>query len=203
MSNQEQQGQRAQQGETSRPQQPSGVMTRTVGYPAGLLMTPGDFFGMSPFTLVRRMGEEMDRVLEGFTGNRGDGGTAQWTPAIEVGLSDGKYQVRVELPGVNPPDVKIEVTEDVIVLEGDRKTEAQENEGGVRLTERRYGHFYRAIPLPEGAKTEEAKAKFENGLLEITVPVESPREKRRQIPIESTAQPKSTEEKAAQPSPAR
>ena len=49
----------------------------------------------------------------------------------------------------------------------------------------RYGHFYRAIALPESAKTEDAKARFDNGVLEITMPSEEPKSKRRQISIES------------------
>jgi HSP20 family protein len=47
------------------------------------------------------------------------------------------------------------------------------------------GDFYRAIPLPEGAKAEEARAKLENGLLEVAVPVQEQKEKRREIPIEA------------------
>ena len=68
-----------------------------------------------------------------------------------------------------------------------RKSERQENKGNVHLTERQYGHFYRAIPLPEGAKVEEARANFVNGLLEVTVPVQEQKEKRREIPIEAGA----------------
>ena len=47
------------------------------------------------------------------------------------------------------------------------------------------GDFYRAIPLPEGAKAEEARAKLENGLLEVAVPVQEQKEKLREIPIEA------------------
>src|SRR5258706_16337605 len=80
------------------------------------------------------------------------------------------------------------MTDDAIVLEGERKCEHEENKGGVHITERRYGRFYRAIPLPEGAKTDQAQAKFENGVLEVEVPVEQPKEQRRQIPIQSATQ---------------
>ena len=57
----------------------------------------------------------------------------------------------------------------------------------MEISERIYGHFYRAIPLPEGAKVEEARAKFVNGVLEVTVPVQERKEKRREIPIEPAA----------------
>ena len=67
------------------------------------------------------------------------------------------------------------------------KVERDETQGGVHLTERMYGRFYRAIPLPEGAKVDEAKAKFEKGVLEITVPLEEPRNQTREIPIEASS----------------
>ena len=54
----------------------------------------------------------------------------------------------------------------------------------MHVTERRYGRFYRAIPLPEGAKADEARAKFENGVLEVIVPTEEQRPKSREIPIQ-------------------
>ena len=55
------------------------------------------------------------------------------------------------------------------------------------LTERQYGQFLRSIPLPEGAKIDETRAKFENGILEVTVPVQEQQSKRREIPIEASS----------------
>jgi HSP20 family protein len=188
MSKEEQHDQRTQSREMARQSSQQGTLTsRGAGYPSGLLMAPGDLFRMSPFALMRRMGQEMDRVFGEFGMNRGAGAPAPWIPAIEVSQSDGKYQVRAELPGVNPADVTLEVTDEAVILEGERKVETREDKGGVQVTERQYGHFYRAIPLPEGAKVEEAKARFENGLLEVTVPMQAQKETRRKIPIEATA----------------
>jgi len=187
MANQEQQ--RQSQGNT--------MMRRGVN-PTGLLLAPGDLFRMNPFSLMRRMSEEMDRVFGEFGLNRGNEGSTVFAPPIEVSQKDGTYQVRAELPGVKPSDVKLEVTEDTVILEGDRIADKQEKKGGMEISERIYGHFYRAIPLPEGAKVDQAKANFDNGVLEVTIPVEEPKEKRRQIPISSAAPAKSgTTEKAA------
>jgi HSP20 family protein len=118
--------------------------------------------------------------------NRGEEGKTAWTPTVEVNERDGKYVVHAELPGVKPDDVKLEITDDAVVLQGERQCEREENKGGVHVTERRYGNFYRAIPLPEGAKIDEARAKFENGVLEVEVPVAEQRSNRRQIPIEGS-----------------
>ena len=186
MSKQEQQDQRAQGREVSRQYAPQGSLLNRSAYPAALPMPPGDFFRMSPFSLMRRMSEEMDRVMAEFGLNKADAAAAAWAPTIEVSQTDGKYQVRAELPGVNQADVKLEITDEAVILEGERKVGTQENKGGVQVTERQYGRFYRAIPLPEGAQVDEAKAKFENGVLEVTVPVQAQKEKRRQIQIEAS-----------------
>ena len=109
-----------------------------------------------------------------------------WAPAVEVTQRDGNYVVRAELAGINPDDVRVEITNEAIVIQGERREERDEDKGGLHVTERRYGRFYREIPLPEGAKAETARARFENGVLEISVPVEEPRSQRREIPLEGS-----------------
>jgi HSP20 family protein len=160
-----------------------GVTRRSEGAP--LMLSPGDLFRMGPFSLMRRMAEEMNHVFgEGGFG-RGESARA-WTPAIEVSEKDGRFVVRADLPGIDPNDVKLEVTDNAIIIEGERKSEQEQTKEGVHITERQYGRFYRSIPLPEGAKTEEAKARFENGVLEVTVPEQEQKSKRRQVQIETT-----------------
>lgn len=181
----EQQNQPAQGQSVTRGSQQRGVPMRRGGFALGLPITPTEFFRMSPFALMRRMSEEIDRLVSE------EGGREQaeraWAPVVEVSQQDGNYTVRAELPGLKPDDVKLEITDDAIVLEGERKEAHEGTKGGVHLSERRYGRFYRAIPLPEGAKTDQAKARFENGVLEVTVPTEEPKSKRREIPIEGSA----------------
>ena len=67
--------------------------------------------------------------------------------------------VRAELPGLKPEEVKLEITDDAIVLEGERKDEREENKGGLHVTERTVRHgFIARFRSPEGAKTDEANA---------------------------------------------
>jgi HSP20 family protein len=106
------------------------------------------------------MTEEMDRVF-GDTGlSRESAGDGLWSPAIEVSERDGNYVIRAELPGLKPEDVKLEIEDDALVLQGERRDEREQEEGGVRRTEIRYGRFYRSIPLPEGANMDQINAKF-------------------------------------------
>jgi HSP20 family protein len=152
-----------------------------------LLFDPLDFFDDSPFSLLRRMQQEMNRFFA--LPGRNSQGTASnpvWVPPIEVAYRDGNFVVSAELPGLNDEDVTVAIRDDAIVIKGEREIENEENERGVHRTELRYGQFYRAIPLPEGAKTEQARAEFKDGILQITVPVPQEQRNERQIPIETT-----------------
>jgi HSP20 family protein len=160
-------------------------------------ITPQEFFSSNPFSLMRRMMEEMDRMFQEF-GLERDGGTkAGWSPAIEVTERDGKFNVRAELPGLSPDDVKVEVVNDALVIQGERKVEHEEKEGSMRRTERQYGMFYRSIPLPEGADVEHANANFQNGMLEVTIPVPQQQQNRRSIRIEGQSKSQEGTQKAA------
>jgi HSP20 family protein len=143
---------------------------------------------MNPFSLMRRVTQELDRVLSESTGR--EQGDRAWSPAIEVTQREGNYLIRAELPGVTPDAIKLEVTDDAIVIQGETRAEHEETRGDIHVTERRYGAFYRAIPLPEGAKPDEARARYENGVLEITVPTEEQGSRRREIPIQQGSETK-------------
>ena len=157
-------------------------------------LTPADLFSSSPFVLMRRFSEEMDRSF-GHVFSHGSSNSAAWMPAIKINELDGQLQVRAELPGLKPEDVRVEVTDGALTIQGERKYEHEENKKGVYRSERRYGQFYREIPLPEGADVERAKAQFNNGVLEIKLPVPEQVSKRREIPIASGS---STAAKTAQ-----
>jgi HSP20 family protein len=175
----QQEGQRGQ--EVARGSQQQRGLSRPGNY-EGFGISPAEFFRLGPLALMRRMNEEMSRMF----GDFGDGGSWSrgWSPAIEVKQRDNKMTICAELPGMKPDDVHIEMTDDSVVIEGERRDDREENERGVRVTERRYGHFYREIPLPEGANSENVKAHFDNGVLEIEVPVQERQSSRRQIPIQ-------------------
>src|SRR5882757_9885724 len=129
-------------------------------FPSVFSVSPGDFFRMSPITLMRRFTEDIDRVFSGAARNIGR--TAErdfmWMPAVEVRESGNNLVVHADLPGLTENDVKVEATDEGLILEGERKQEHSSDEGGWHRSERMYGRFYRLIPLPEGAKIDEAKA---------------------------------------------
>jgi|SRR5579872_1651693 len=145
--------------------------------------TSSEALSSNPFSLMRRFSEEMDRTFGRIF--RREEGESFWSPAIEVEEADGQLKVHADLPGIKPEDVRVEVTDDQLVIQGERKYEHEEKNKGMYRSERRYGQFYRTIPLPEGAHTEQAKARFKNGVLEIDLPIPEQKSNRREIPIES------------------
>jgi HSP20 family protein len=175
-SSEEQRGKQTQSG---------GLSRRLESHPSMFMLHPREFFSMSPFTLMRRFTEEMDRVFAGAGGESHEMGL--WSPAIEVREREGNLQVYAELPGLNKEDVKVEVTSDGLVIQGTRKQEHEEKQEGFYRSERSYGKFYRVVPLPEDAKIEEARAQFNNGILEVTVPIpqSQQQQRRREIPVET------------------
>jgi HSP20 family protein len=151
----------------------------------------------SPFAFMRRFAEEMDRLFADFgvgassllprlelPFERAGAAPAAWSPTVEVAERGGKLVVRADLPGLSKNDVQVEVTEDEIRIRGERRHEREEKRKGFYRSERSYGSFYRAIPLPEGVDPEQAKASFRNGVLEVTLPAPPAPAKGRRIAIE-------------------
>lgn len=148
---------------------------------------------VNPFWMMRRFTKDMERMFEGFPGMafptffktdfrpfRTEFEKMDWLPPLEVFRDNGQFIVRADLPGLTKDDVTIEVTNDVLTISGERKEEKEEKHEGFFRTERKYGTFYRQVPLPEGVLTENAMATFTNGVLEIKLPakkVETPTRK--------------------------
>jgi HSP20 family protein len=162
--------------------------------PSVFSVSPGEFFTLSPITLMRRFTEDIDRAIGLAVGrNRGDFDLSEeedftWVPTVEVRQQGNNLVIHADLPGLSENDVRVEATEDGIVIRGERKHEETVEEGGVIRSERVYGRFYRLIPLPEGAKVEDTKANFRNGVLEVVVPVPESERRKRQIPISASSQ---------------
>lgn len=147
----------------------------------------GRFFGLSPFGLMRAFSDEMEREFRGLAPTA-DGGA--WAPTVDVQQCNGNLVVTAELPGLKKEEVKVELNEDTLVIEGERKREHKEDHEGFHRCERSYGQFYRSIPLPEGAKTDQAKAELADGVLKISLPVAETKKKTREVTVQEAPKPK-------------
>jgi HSP20 family protein len=166
----------------------------------------GERMAATPFTFMRRFSEEMDNLFEDFGFGRGwlapmfgstEFAQGLWSPRVEMFERDNQLVVRADLPGLTRDDLKVELSDDGITIEGERKNEHEEKREGYYRSERSYGKFYRRIPLPEGVNAGNANATFNNGVLEITMPAPK-REERKPRRLEITGQtPERAKGKAA------
>jgi HSP20 family protein len=149
-----------------------------------------------PFALVRQMTSEFDRMFDDFAWPSFGWTTlraqpqlekASWLPQIDVFEKDNRLVTRVDLPGLKKEDVKVEITDGRLAISGERKTEGEEKRQNFYRSERQYGSFYRAVPLPEGVKPEDINATFANGVLEVSIP----------LPVKTEPKPKMVEIKDA------
>jgi HSP20 family protein len=133
---------------------------------------PFDFMDQ-PFGLLRRFTDDLDRLFGspfGLTETSGRG--RGWQPSLDVFRRDNDLVVRADLPGLTKDDVNVEITDEAIVIEGERQEEREEKErSDIYVRERRYGRFLRTIPLPEDVDVQRARANFRNGTLEVVVPL--------------------------------
>jgi len=152
-----------------------------------------------PFALLRQMTSELDTVFERpfstmfrWPSLRGGdpGEAAAWAPQIDVVERDGRLVTKVDLPGLKKEDVKVEVTDGQLAISGERRSEVEEKKDNVYRCERSYGSFHRVVPLPEGAKIEDVKASFADGVLEVSVPLPvAAKPAPRTVPVEDAARP--------------
>lgn len=137
------------------------------------LATSGVF--VDPFALLGRMASDVDRMFDEFEWPvfraRGITKTAAWSPNLDVFEKDNRLIARADLPGLKKEDVTVEVADGYLTISGERTHEAEEKKENFYRCEREYGSFYRTIPLPEDVKFEEVTATFENGVLEVRVPL--------------------------------
>jgi HSP20 family protein len=133
-----------------------------------------------PFGLLRQMTSDFDRMFEGFGAPafrwpllraRPQAEAANWLPEIDVFEKDNRLVTRVDLPGMKKDDVKVEIADGQLLISGERKSEVEEKKDKFYRSERQYGSFYRAVPLPEGVKLEDVQATFADGVLEVSIPL--------------------------------
>jgi HSP20 family protein len=147
----------------------------------------------SPFGAMQRMADEMDRMFENFgLGGRWarplwrETGGEMWAPDVDVSQKNNQLTIRAGLPGLKREDVTVDITDHDVCIQGERKHEKEEEREGYYRSERGYGSFCRVIPLPEGTISDQAKANFKDGVLEITMPA-PPASKGRRLEIAEAA----------------
>lgn len=114
---------------------------------------------------------EFDDLIGRFFGNDWLPGvnTGRWVPPLESFLRNGELVVRVDVPGIDPADLDIQVEGDRLTIRGERKSRSEEDKGGRVYREVSYGAFERTVQLPWDVDTESIKAACKDGVLEVTM----------------------------------
>jgi HSP20 family protein len=143
----------------------------------------------TPFSLMRRMMQDFERMFDEPLFGGGMRPAMQRGPAIDVFERDDKLVVRADVPGYAKDDIKLEVTEEGVVIEGERQNEREEKDGGYYRRERTYGSFRRLIPLPDGIDVDSVRAEMKNGVLEVCFALpQQQRKERKRIQISEGAE---------------
>jgi len=137
-----------------------------------------------PFDTLR---QEVDRIFEDFTRGFGrlplgrrmldvepllrlEAPTAFAAPAIDVVEKEKEYVISAELPGLDEKDVDVSVSDDMLIIKGEKREEKEEKAKNYYLSERRYGAFQRSFQLPTGVDAEKIDASFQKGVLTVMLP---------------------------------
>jgi len=124
-----------------------------------------------PFDEMMSMRESMDRLFEDFFSRRPrTSGPLVWQPALEVYETDNEVVVKAELPGIDPKSVHVTVTSEGLTIKGEAKAEHEDKGRNYYRRELRYGAFQRTVALPNEVKSDETKATFKHGILEVKIP---------------------------------
>ena len=126
-----------------------------------------------PFQKLASWHRDIDELFDRFFpfGREDVPALTAWMPAMESFTKDGRYVIRVDLPGVDPEDVEISALENRLTIRGERKASKEVDENGYRYAETSYGKFERSLSLPVGADRDKIIAKYEHGVLEISMPL--------------------------------
>lgn len=121
----------------------------------------------------------------------GDGGrlgNMMRAPVADVMENETEIRVVLEMPGIRSEDLSVDIETNVLTIAGEKQQERKEGDDRStwHLTERRYGHFSRSFVLPRDVDAENIQARFDNGVLTVTIP-KSARARRRRIDVQADA----------------
>lgn len=140
-----------------------------------------------PLGELNTIQNEMNRLFNTFFDQPQAGrsvGERRWIPAMDLVETADHYLLHADLPGVREDDVSVQLEDNVLTISGQRMAEHDERQGYYRL-ERAFGAFSRSLTLPEGVDPGQVQARFDRGVLQVTIPKPEQR-KPRQVQIQLT-----------------
>jgi len=125
----------------------------------------------SPISEVERVRREFDKLFDEFF-SPANGSEYTFIPAVDLYETDSDVVIKAEIPGVKKNDIEISVKDNFVHIKAEKKEEVEEKKENLHRVERFYGKVERVIPLPVDVKSDQAKAEYKDGVLEIRIPKE-------------------------------
>lgn len=134
-----------------------------------------------PWFGARQLQDDINRLFSGMMTSDSSGVTADWVPSVDINEFDDKFQLYIDVPGVDPKNVEITLEAGMLTISGERYAQAEKSDEHVvnRRTERGSGRFYRRFLLPESVDSDAVKATDKHGVLEILIPKQAKAQPRR------------------------
>jgi HSP20 family protein len=126
----------------------------------------------SPFRELEDIQARLNRFFNEIPVRRESDGLlfTEWTPAVDVQETEKEYLIKAELPDVKKEDVKVEMLDGMLTIEGERKQEKEEKGKRFHRVERAYGKFVRQFTLPTEVEPAKIAAEFKDGMLNVHLP---------------------------------
>lgn len=148
-------------------------------------LTTWDPFFSDPYHEMRRMQRDMDNMfgLSRVEPSESSKLMKHWRPTMDIIERDRDNLVHCELPGVKKEDINIDLNNGLLTISGSRREDKKQESDRYFSRERFYGNFSRTIAIPESVTEDKIKAKFEDGVLELTFPKAETKKKQKKITI--------------------
>lgn len=136
---------------------------------------------------LQRLNRFLDEAFAGVpTAEEGSVITSSWFAPTDVTEDTNRIEITMELPGVDPDNVRLSLENNILTVRGEKKSQVEEGNDRVHRFERKYGRFERAFVLPNTVDAEKVDARYEHGVLFVTVP-KAERAKPREIQVRASA----------------
>ncbi|MBI1785072.1 Hsp20/alpha crystallin family protein [Candidatus Sumerlaeota bacterium] len=122
-----------------------------------------------PFQDMREMQDELNRIFRP-AGNGAETEAEIWAPSMDVVENGKSITLKLEVPGIDKKDIKVEVEDGVVTVSGERKIEKEEKKEDYTRIERSYGSFVRSFTLPDYADARNIAAETKDGVLKLVIP---------------------------------
>ena len=137
-------------------------------------------------TLQDNINKMFESVLSGnFPAIGDDMESRQWSPVVDIYENDDSFVVEADLPGMSKDDIHVDVQDHTLTIRGEKKFEEKTTKDKYMRVERAYGSFFRSLTLPANVDSSKIKAKYKDGVLQLTLP-KSEEAKPKQIKVEAS-----------------